>query len=546
MLIVFMWVAGADAAVLVYSLNGTYTAKPNLYKALTDNDTVGKKIVVTTAGATLSGNVVLSGNRTLECADSGYISLGASTLTGLPYSYPEWFLPNTTPGTTDMTNGINNAIATSSVVKLSATTYATSGNHAVTNQIIQGAGINYSIVKKLSGTDPIIILSGGNPGLSGFTVDANSISGNAVEVNVTGTAVGAPKIATMSDMNIKNVISPCYGLYFTLCIHGRFNNIVFSNNDKDIFLHHINNVKMSNMTFLDATSKVAIEAYVPTHGASNSSDIIDLTIENYYMENCAISFDQVYGVRTVRFINGNVYLRSPIGRVWATFYGVDTTGVPVGSEIANVYFVDLSLTRHYSDNTNTIFKISSDSCTLERITHVEDNALAGWSYIDNGGSRYMTQKNITIESSAAWNYILPTAGEISQHIVEGLYYTQGVKGTASWRGYHITVSHSNIDHTIRLGRYFVFDQITGDIDLTNTSLPVTANNIDYTSTVTDPYPASVRVKLGGNNTLSMFSIGTLPSHADHAAAVIGGLKRGDLYQASGDGVIPLGTILYMY
>ncbi len=125
------------AAYLVYSPNGTYVSKSTLYSALTDPDTAGKRIVNTTAGATLSSNVALTGNRTFTCESGGWVDLSnGKTLTGLSESRPEYFGVNTTPGTTNMTTAINNAIqSTNGNVYFQGVTYLCTPTIAV-NSII--------------------------------------------------------------------------------------------------------------------------------------------------------------------------------------------------------------------------------------------------------------------------------------------------------------------------------------------------------------------------------------------------------------------------
>lgn len=134
-----------------------------LEAARTSSEAVGKTIVVTTELTEAQSNITAAWptDRGLKVEKGGSINPTAS-FTGLRESYPEWFGENTTPGTTDMTNAMNKALAaiepTGGTVYLSSTTYycpnginfyktVSDSSHTWT---IKGQGAKQSIIKTLN------------------------------------------------------------------------------------------------------------------------------------------------------------------------------------------------------------------------------------------------------------------------------------------------------------------------------------------------------------------------------------------------------------
>lgn len=109
--IILTWATVSNAEILVFSpKDGTYTTKTSVAAALTDTDTAGKDIVITTPGASVTARLSVTNGRTLDFKNGGYVTFsGSGLLTGLKISKPEYFGLNTIPGTTDMTTAIQSA-----------------------------------------------------------------------------------------------------------------------------------------------------------------------------------------------------------------------------------------------------------------------------------------------------------------------------------------------------------------------------------------------------------------------------------------------------
>ena len=132
----------APAAVLVFSPNGMYVAKTDIYTANTAADAAGKTVVVTTAQS-LTANITLATDRAWKFEKGAVITTtgytlnannasveignyqafsGTGTVANLQKAYPEWFGAKG-DGTSDDTLAIQSAINSASLVYFSDKTY---------------------------------------------------------------------------------------------------------------------------------------------------------------------------------------------------------------------------------------------------------------------------------------------------------------------------------------------------------------------------------------------------------------------------------------
>lgn len=189
----------ANAAILVFSSNGIYTTKPTLAAAASSSDCVGKKVVV--SGSTYALNTDLSWptDRYLAFENGGKIKPNSHTFTysgdmsGWPiaqvfdmsadgsvllpktaYGYPDYFLNNTAPGTTDMTVGVTaaiNALPSGSVLRFTPNAYKVSSTSGDIFTITK----NISVAGTRNGTTIIAYVS--NPTNAIFKVSVTSNNG---------------------------------------------------------------------------------------------------------------------------------------------------------------------------------------------------------------------------------------------------------------------------------------------------------------------------------------------------------------------------------
>ena len=149
-LFLFLSAVAADAAILVFSPNGTYVSKGTLSEAATASDTAGKTVVVTSALSAAMSNISSAtlhawptdralefrkgasvGNTThmdftgatVTIPKNTLVFTGVGQIVGLPEVWPEMFADNVVPGTTDMTVATQKCLDTKSLVKLGPTIY---------------------------------------------------------------------------------------------------------------------------------------------------------------------------------------------------------------------------------------------------------------------------------------------------------------------------------------------------------------------------------------------------------------------------------------
>jgi len=203
--------------ILVYSPNGKYIAKATLKKAFEDSDTAGKSIVITTP-IVVGDILVLTGGRSLNCENNGVLTFsGSGSITGLPYARPEYFGANTTPGVTDMTAAIQNALVSSDIVMLGNTIYKHTGvNSSADNKTIIGESkptLNASI-DGYNGSTLIggsILISGKYFSIENVIIDTRGVRG-ANATGADGLRVGGlARIESVILMGDDNVNTGVYG-----------------------------------------------------------------------------------------------------------------------------------------------------------------------------------------------------------------------------------------------------------------------------------------------------------------------------------------------
>lgn len=197
-------------------------------KAMTiNNKTVGgnRRVVVTPDGriTVASGKTLAFGIDSSFEAGSEYVFNGAGSVTGLKEAYPENFVQNVTPGTTDMLGGFNKAKAAAKIIRLSETTYGVSDEIAhltadalvtvpVANGIqILGRSISGTVIKALAGFPAgkaLLNLDGNNAGsvsavaqnfdtVKNLTLDCNNVADRGLRMR-------AVWYSTFEDLVVKN------------------------------------------------------------------------------------------------------------------------------------------------------------------------------------------------------------------------------------------------------------------------------------------------------------------------------------------------------
>lgn len=207
----------ANAAILVFSPNGSYTTKTTLYQAATAADAAGKTIVVTSALSAVQSNISSATihswptDRTLRVEKGGSIN-PTTAFTGLPYAEPEWFGANTTPGTTDMSAAINKALAAAPVVdckgilsKIDTSITVPAGKQLKNVNFVAGtAGMDMVLVNSGSKVNGVLTGTGATSTIErGIYPAADGIVDVYLDVEVSNLTVGvhAQYLTTYSEAN---------------------------------------------------------------------------------------------------------------------------------------------------------------------------------------------------------------------------------------------------------------------------------------------------------------------------------------------------------
>lgn len=518
----------AHSAVLVQSPNGVVTTKTTLAVAASSADCAGKRIVITSPQVVTTA-IAWPPDRELSFDKGGYVTFtGSGALTGLPLARPEFFGKNTTPGTTAMTTAIDKALAAASVVDLSESTYATTGGHVVTTQHVIGKGPFLTKVKKLSGTSTVFSVTG-TGGVSGLTVDANGLAGSAVKF------IDCVDGAFIKNAKLMNVAGTSYALSLngssTINQHVSAEDVEYKNNYSNIFVDRSYYSTFRGQRLFNPTSGKSIQFGEATTdqvtfpgGVGNG--ITDIKFYDVYIEG-GIDMTNI-STRDILFDG----VRARLDSMTMAFFKSNNTVAGKGGECAQILLKNLTILRNDNTVTYPIFQINNHEITLSNvhIYNAVSNTNTGWSVILDSGTNHMRLADITVESPVTWKLFADSSNGGAHIDATNINYTQGLTGSARWNESHVSVRHSNLNHSINTGagRYYTFEHILGDVDLTNASNPVLLTHV--TGTVTDPQNVSVRVKIGDTSAASTLNLGLYPNFANNAAALSGGLAKGDVYR----------------
>jgi hypothetical protein len=398
-------------------------------------------------------------------------------------------------GNTDCTSAINTAIDTKLHVLLSDGVYMTSGAHTTrtVGQKIFGMGkstpdmTSGTILRKLTGitspsSDPqyiMLTLTGEDNSVSGLTIDNNNFSGAGLVISA------GYKKADASDILIMNTGGTSYAMRFAptstyTCCGAVFHNLSFYNNYANLQINGVYHSIFYNTWFGRTSSNWALMIYAPVNGCE------DVRFYNTYTED-KIDFTTT-GVRDIYFFGG--YGLVKYGSTSPIIKGNNTVAGG-GSECAGVVFRDWVIDKQVSDSVNPLIQVNAYQSTYNNIRIRDAVSSSGWKVFECLGTRDLTLDTITVESTNPWNLFKTddASAWIANCRARNINYTQGVTGDAKWVGEHISVKHSNINHSSKSTpgfpqRYFSFENIEGSLDLSHLTAPVIANFI--TGTITDP------------------------------------------------------------
>jgi hypothetical protein len=203
-----------EAAYTEAALNGGTVFFPstgNAYKFLTAITAPANTHTVFEPGATLMGDSssIFTFLGTMEdtmhqvfesTMEAEFSAEGAQSTSLFDFVRPEWWVANTTPGTTDMTTAFTLAVAGTSAVigyppyiKLGRTIYGITNVILPPSTVVKGEGIFNSKLLRLSGSTGIGITDSGNAtkiNLIGFTLDCDDTAGNGIEMGNNATQWG--------------------------------------------------------------------------------------------------------------------------------------------------------------------------------------------------------------------------------------------------------------------------------------------------------------------------------------------------------------------
>jgi hypothetical protein len=204
---------GADSATLCFRHNSgsattTYTFSTDETIPSNIKVVIEKGAILSIAGAnTLTINGAFDAGLYQVFSGDGTVGFGDN----IDEVFLEWWVINTTPGTTPMTSAFTSALATGKNVKLLDTTYATTGGHslATTGQKIIGAGREVSIIKKLSGTNEVISTPFGteNVCIQDVTFYGNDLGGSQI--------IWRGHRSTLKNIYIKNQGGTDFAIHFS-------------------------------------------------------------------------------------------------------------------------------------------------------------------------------------------------------------------------------------------------------------------------------------------------------------------------------------------
>lgn len=322
-----------------------------------------------------------------------------------------------------------------------------------------------------------------------------------------------------------------------------FRDLEFRNNYGHIFIGNA-----SNLSF----DRALLYGHTPGWGIYFSNRGIDnIKFRDCYMENGVAT--QYWGIRDVTFDGLRVifYAAQAWDRPWWYSIGFNSTYGSDGGEVAQIKFRDVSIYRQVNDTVNPLFDLNNYHIFFDNV-HIYDYASgAGWSVIRDRTTFYMRLQDLVVESTNSWKLFHSASLGGVRTIIDGAYYTQGVVGLVTLPSVtevggssgHTVVRNSNLNYEVAAGacRGFLFENITGDIDLTNAAAYGTIL-FNCLGTVTDPNAAISLSVFDGR----VLVLNPYYSHADNAAAVGAGRAAGEVYMADGTGALQKGALMRTY
>lgn len=400
-----------NAAILVFSPNGAYTTKTTISAALSDADTVGKHIVNTTAGASVSTALTVSGGRTFECKDGGYVTFsGSGSLTGLPYSEPGWFGRNTTPGTTDMTTAVSKACNSSKYVKLTEWYKTVDEITCAISTTIEGIGQGLSGVyaATLGANKAALKFTESGVVLKNFTVRGPSTATYVADEN--GIAFSATSSARKSNAYVSHVEVKNFGSKGISPVH--YDDVTVSESHlhdlayAGVLAEGSHNLKVLNTTIKNITPGTVGDAYgvSTTRSATGGTNPVGFVFDGNYVSNIASweALDTHGGSNGV--ISNNVVKDCKIG---INIAPNDVSHVASHDiVIANnpIYKGDLSVTH------NGIIVGGYDASSLAYNIAVNGNTVRGMGFADDTGASIFAQWTDGLSISGGTLYNSATNG----------------------------------------------------------------------------------------------------------------------------------------
>ena len=317
----------------------------------------------------------------------------------------------------------------------------------------------------------------------------------------------------------------------TISAHNKIcRDLIFDNNYGNIFLGYTNNSTFTDLQMYGATDDWGIFV--------SNIDAADIRFTNLYIESgIATSW---HGMRRLTFTNIKAVYSAAKNWTLPFFYsvGFNNTYGSAGGEVQGTKFFNVNVVRQVNNPTVPIFDTNGYQTTLENI-YVEERASTNWSVIRDRGMHQSKLKTVVVQSTNAWDLFHADSTGGYMLDAEEIYYIQGVIGTATWSSTHLPatttgmcrVIKSNLNQSVAAGnvRNFWFQDIYGDVDLTNVSAPGTVL-INIEGTVTDPnLAATIRFS---KNMVRLQHIDFFGVYANNVAALAGGLVAGDVYRTA--------------
>lgn len=207
-------------------------------------------------------------------------------------------------------------------------------------------------------------------------------------------------------------------------------------------------------------------------------DVRNITFRNWYIEGGIRTSHN--GIRDVRFESGRCSLTAANSYEQPFYYslGFNASNGNVGGEVSKISFRDIVINRGDDDATNPFFYTNNYNLRVESSKFL-DSATTNALICNDYGTYNSSWRNNVFEMTNAWYWFVDGCnGATRQELIQN-NYEQGVNGTVILSARklsgettgHIYVSHSNLDYEIEgpsgTARGYIFNQVSGDIDLTN-------------------------------------------------------------------------------